>query len=145
MKSRHLLACAALLGLASILGCARAVHDTTGFAMVDSVTIDRSLDETWDATKAVLREHEYEIYTRDKRGVFVAYTPMRRHFRAVPHRTQFSISLDEAAPGTTEVTIETVDQVFGVTLLTQPDWHDRKTTDNSQSLELLAAIQAKTQ
>lgn len=131
--------CAVALG-----GCARAARSTEGFAMTDSVTVSAPLEETWQATKEVLRERELDLYTRDKRGRFVAYSEMNRQLRIfTPKRVQYTITLDESAPGSTEVTIETMRQVYGVTLLTYPDWHDRKTEDNSEALAILEAIQQR--
>jgi hypothetical protein len=126
------------------MGCARAKLNTTGFAIVDTITVNKPLDETWQDAKAVLREMELDIYTRDKRGEFVAYTPMKRHFYVfTPHRTQLSIRMEAVTSNSTSVTIETVDQVYGVTPLTYPDWHDRKTADNEEALSLLEALRTR--
>lgn len=123
-------------------GCARAARNTEGFAMVDGVVIDAPFTETWQAAKSVLRESKYDIYTRDKRGLFVAY-PGTTHKRFVHHRTQYTITLEAVSAKSTRVTVETLKQVYGVTLMTYPGWHDRKTTDNSQTLALLEAVKAK--
>ena len=132
-----LLVAAVLLG-----GCARAARDTTGFAMLDKATINAPLKETWQAAKEVLREKKLDLYTRDKRGVLVAYTNMRRSL-LVPNRIQYTLTLQETTGTTTEITLETVRQVYGVTLLTYPGWHDRKTTDNTAAQEILAAVKTK--
>jgi len=126
------------------MGCARAKLDTAGFAITDTITVNKPLDETWQDAKAVLREMELDIYTRDKRGEFVAYTPMKRHFYVfTPHRTQLSIKMEAVTTNSTAVTIETVDQVYGVTPLTYPDWHDRKTSDNEDALTILEALRTR--
>lgn len=128
----------------SLAGCARAARDSRGFAMEDTITINKPLAEAWQDTKTVLREMELDIYTRDKRGEFVAYTPMKRTLYVLtPQRTQFTIILEAASANSTTVTIQTVDQVYGVTPLTYPDWHDRKTADNSQAVAILEALKAK--
>jgi hypothetical protein len=138
--------CVALLLLGALLlpGCARAAKDTTGFTMEDSITVAKPLDETWQDTKAVLREMEMDIYTRDKRGEFVAFTPMKRQlYVGTPHRTKLTIVLKEATANSTTVSIETVAQVYGVTLLTYPDWHDRKAANNNEAVAILESLKAK--
>lgn len=125
-------------------GCARAARDTAGFAMEDSAVVEAPFEDAWQMTKAVLREQELEIYTRDKRGTFTAYTPMQRGIlNPKPTRTEFSFVLEDLNNNTTQLHATTLDQVYGVTLLTYPGWHDRKTTDNSRTLAIIEAIQAK--
>ena len=125
-------------------GCARAARSTEGFAMVDSATLNAPFEETWQATKAVLREKDCELYTRDKRGTFVAFTQMHRYLRFLtPKRMKYTITLEEVSSDSTRISIETIQQVYGVTLLTYPDWHDRKTTDNSEALAILDAVKAR--
>jgi hypothetical protein len=125
-------------------GCARAKLETAGFAITDTITVNKPLDDTWQDAKAVLREMELDIYTRDKRGEFVAYTPMKRRFYVfTPHRTQLSITMESLTSNSTAVTIETVDQVYGVTPLTYPDWHDRKTSDNEEALTILESLRTR--
>jgi hypothetical protein len=124
-------------------GCARAARDTTGFEMVDSVTVDAPLMDVWQTTKTVLREKELQIYTRDKRGVFVAYTPSEKRFFLKPERTRYTITLEENPGDDTKVTVETIQQAFGVTLLTYPGWHDRKTMDNAMTLAILDAVKTR--
>ena len=136
--------CSLLLVAVALPGCAHAKRDTGGFAMEDTITVTKNVDDTWQATKAVLREMDLEIYTRDKRGEFVAYTDMKRYLKLfTPRRTQLSIKLEPVSANSTKVTIETLQQVYGVTLLTYPDWHVRKTTDNQEALAILEALRAK--
>ena len=144
MNYRKLCLFSTLIVVVALVGCARAARDTSGFAMADSATVDASFMDTWQTTKAVLREMDLNLYTRDKRGVFVAYSGMkRRHHIGTPHRTQLTITLEEVSGEATKITIETIRQVYGVTLLTYPDWHDRQTTDNETALAILEAIQGK--
>lgn len=125
-------------------GCARAAKDTSGFTIQDSITVGKPLEETWQDTKAVLRELELDIYTRDKRGEFVAYTPMKRQlYVGTPHRTKLTIMLKPVSANSTSVTIETVAQVYGVTLLTYPDWHDRQATNNNEAVAIMEGLKAK--
>ncbi len=131
-----------VLLMAGMVGCARAARDTSGFAVVDTITVDTPFEQAWQHAKAALREQEFEIYTRDKRGVFVAYSKMKRQL-FVPNRVQYTITLTSLSSDSTEIKIETVRQVYGVTLLTYPDWHDRKTSDNKDAAALLELIKAK--
>ena len=132
----------ALLAAAVLTGCARAARDTTGFAMTDSATVDAEFMETWEAMRTELRQMEFELYTRDKRGLFVAYTDERRDFFVVPRRTQHTFVLEEEPAGT-RVTAETIEQVYGVTLLTYPGWHDRPAADNEAVREAMERVRAR--
>jgi hypothetical protein len=132
----------AVAGSSLLGGCARAARDTTGFAQAGSASVAAPHEQTWQVVKTVLREQEYEIYTRDKRGTFVAYTPMKRRFFQ-PHRVKYTIQLTEASSNETHVDIETMNQVYGVTLLTYPGWHDRQTGDSSGADRILQAVQSK--
>jgi hypothetical protein len=117
--------------------------DTAGFSVVDQTTVSAGFEETWQFTKAALRDRELDISTRDTRGLFVAWTPGKRQWYVKQRRTQYTIILEEVSATATRVTVETLDQVYGVTLLTYPDWHDRKTKDSSAALAILESIQAK--
>lgn len=142
MNTRKCLYFSLLMAAVVLGGCARAARDTTGFAVVNKATVNAPLKETWQAAKAVLREKELDLYTRDKRGVLVAYTNMHRSL-LVPNRVQYTLTLQETSGTTTDITVETVRQVYGVTLLTYPGWHDRKTTDDSAAQEILSAVKSK--
>ena len=141
---RNLVYFSILAAMVSGMGCARAARDTTGFAMQDSAIVEAPFEEAWQTTKAVLREMELDVHTRDKRGRFVAYSGMTRRRLFVPNRVQYTVVLEPASPDTTKVVIETMKQVYGVTLLTYPDWHDRKTQDNSTALEIIERLEAST-
>lgn len=133
-----------VLTVAAVGGCARAARSTEGFAMVDSATVSAPFEEAWQATKAVLREKDCELYTRDKRGTFVAFTQMYRHLKVfTPKRMKYTIKLEEVSADSTKISIESIQQVYGVTPLTYPDWHDRRTTDNSEALGILDAVKAR--
>lgn len=133
-----------LLVLCSLgnIGCARAARDTTGFAVTDNTTVNAPFDEAWQKVKAALREKDYEIYTRDKRGVFVAFSKSDLSLLHY-HRIKLTISLEAVSDSATKVTVETIRQVYGVTLLTYPGWHDRKTQDHVRAQEILKAIEGK--
>jgi len=127
----------------SALGCARAAEDTRGFSMTESATVQASFADTWQAVKSVLRERDLNIYTRDKRGLFIAYSDMHRVFFAVPRRVKHTIVITPLGERECQVEIETVRQVYGVTLLTLPNWHDRKVTDNQEAVDILSDVVAK--
>jgi len=132
-----------LLSVAPCIGCARAARDTQGFALTDTATVNASFNDTWQMVKAVLREEDYDLYTRDKRGVFVAFTGGKRKYPLGGHRTKYTISLETISDSATKVTVETIRQVYGVTLLTYPGWHDRKAKDNAGAQAILKALEAK--
>lgn len=132
----------AVLATVSFSGCAGAKRDTTGFTMNNTATVPAGFEDTWQAVKHVLREGGYELYTRDKRGTFVAYSKERHHLLE-PQRVKYTIDLSPLGEKETEVKIEAVKQVYGVTLLTRPDWHDRKLTEDKGLQEILDALQKK--
>lgn len=125
------------------LGCARAARDTTGFAVHEEATVKAPMEEAWQAVKTVLREQEYDIYTRDKRGAFTAYSDAHRVLMVQPKREKYTIDVIPVSDSETRVVVEGVRQIYGVTLLTYPGWHDRKLTDNTQARALLDAVAAK--
>ena len=135
--------CAVLVTCLGNLGCARAARDTTGFALREESVLNAPFQEAWHAVKRVALEQGYDLYTRDKRGTFVAYTPMKRILWAQPRRTKFTIDLVEKSPQETAISIESIRQVYGVTLLTHPNWHDRKQADPGPAQALLEGIRAK--
>lgn len=141
MKAKRLIPL--LTAVLFLAGCASAARDTTGFALVDEATVNAPFEDAWQIAKTVLREGEYDIYTRDSRGLFVAFSSPHRGWTLVPKRTKLTITLEEISVSATRVTVETVDQVYGVTLLTYPDWHDRKANGNEEAADILVGIQAK--
>lgn len=144
MPYHKLLVFSVLLAAISVGGCASTARDTTGYKLTDSATVNAGMMETWQTTKAVLREMELDIYTRDKRGVFVAYEDMDKRWLIFrPKRTQLTISLERVAAETTKVNIETVRQVYGSTLMTYPDWHDRQAKDDEAARHILEAVQQR--
>ena len=141
MKLRFLIVCTIAAGI-GVQGCVHAPRDTTGFAQDHSISVDAPFEDTWQAVKSTLREKELEIYTRDKRGTFVAYTPMKRRYLQ-PNRYQYTFDIEAISESETKIALDTRKQSYGVTLLTYPGWHDRKTADTPESQAILDAIQAK--
>lgn len=139
--TRPVLCAVVCLGfIGTLAGCARAALDTTGFALIESATYDASFVDTWQATKRELRALDLDIYTRDKRGVFVAFTQQGRAVWLQPQREKFTIRVEETAAGRTAVEIETVAQVYGVTLLTYPDWHERQARNTNTAQAILEGV-----
>ena len=144
MNLHKCLALAVLVGVVLAMGgCVRDARTTQGFALFDATTVNAPFQDAWQMTKTVLREREYEVYTRDTRGVFVAYSPMRRNLFLVPQRVKYTISLEAISDGATEVTVASIKQVYGVTLLTYPGWHDRQMVDDGVATAILEAVAAK--
>ena len=135
----RLIAACLLIGL---IGCAKAARDTTGFAATETAVVEAPFDATWQHTLDVLQEEDLLVYTRDKRGLFLAFTNQNRRF-FVPQRYQYTVVLEPVSSNATRVTVETQLQKFGVTLLTDPAWHDRPTEDASRAEALLAALETR--
>jgi len=135
------LAIAAISVFCFAAGCATTRPDTSGFESTDTATIGAGFEETWQMTKAILREMELEVYTRDKSGEFVAFSAMRRQYRVVtPRRVKITIRLEELGAESTSVSVASVEQVYGVKILTYPDWHDRESVDNELAITILEAL-----
>jgi hypothetical protein len=139
MILRNLSVCAALIGILLVAGCSSAPPVDEALGAVDSAIVQAPMEEAWQAVKGVLRDQEYLIYTRDKRGLFVAFTDMKRK-RLTPHREQITVTLQPQSADSTQVTVEMVQQTYGVSLLTYPGWHDLKTDDHSTGELILAAV-----
>lgn len=142
--TRCKLLCSSILLAVAFLpfGCAHAPKDSTGYAVKQEVVVAASFNDTWQAVKDILREEELDIYTRDKRGHFVAYTPEKRRYLQ-PNRYQFTFELEAISERETKVALDTRKQRYGVTLLTYPGWHDQKTAEIPESQALLDAIQTR--
>jgi len=129
------------------MGCASSARDTTGFAVSESATVGAPFEQAWQTVKAALREREkpnkFEVYTRDKRGIFVAHESTGRQAFVVPSRIQYTVTVEPAGENASKLTVETIRQVYGVTLLTYPGWHDRPMKQPDKGQQLLADIQAR--
>ena len=108
---------------------------------VDSIAVEGSFDDVWQRTRQALLDQKYEIYTRDKRGLFVAYSKVKRHLLLWPHRTKLTIVLEDVSPDEIVVSVETIHQRYRVSLLTYPDWRDdQKIVDGDIATSLLGVI-----
>ena len=107
--------------------------ETPAVAFVDSMTVPLAFDDAWQLTRDVLLAQDgVEIYTRDKRGMFVVYTDMHRKKLIMPHRSMLTITLESDTKESTQIAVETVAQRYGVTLLTYPGWRDKDTVSEEE-------------
>ena len=131
----------ATLLLPICLGCATSAPDTSQFAQVDEFVVDAPYAEAWQSCKEVLQDLEYLIYTRDTQGIFVSFRDQERRF-LTPYRTQLTINLTELTPDSTQIIVETLDQAYGVRLLTYPNWHARPTSESPETTAVIDGIHA---
>lgn len=132
-----------LLAANVVSGCATRKAITTEGAFVDTMIAPVSFDEAWKLTRDVLLEKDVEIYTRDKRGLFVVYTGMYRRSLVVPHRTKLTITLTRESDTSTRIAVETVHQKYSVSLLTHPEWLDQSdVSTDSTGVEILKSIKS---
>lgn len=129
------------ISLPFVIGCATSAPDSSQFARIDEFVVDAPYADAWQSCKEVLQAREFLIYTRDTQGIFVAYIDQERRL-LTPYRTQMTINLTELTPDSTRITIETLDQAYGVTLLTYPNWHARPTTENEEADAVISGIHA---
>ncbi len=114
-------------------------------AFVDSMTVPLAFEDAWLLTRDVLLQQDgIEIYTRDKRGMFVVYTDMHREKLLVPKRSMLTITLEEESKSATKIAVETVAQRYGVTVLTYPGWReDNKVSEEEVGREIMESIRGK--
>ncbi len=125
----------------SILGCSSNSQPVQSLSATDSRIVRAPFEAVWQATKAALREQDYILFTRDKRGYFEAYTEERRK-RIFPRRSRLNVTLVAVSSTTTRVTVETQEQRYQVSLLTYPGWREGKDADSARGLALLDAVEA---
>ena len=127
-----------IIGLSCIaVGCA-GNSDTKPLSVSEthSEVLPASFEVAWESTRDALNNLNLQIYTRDKRGFFVSYGPIKRSF-FIPRRMQYTILLDEQSDGETGIELEAIPQLYGVSLLTYPGWRDdskTKLTDDSEAI-----------
>jgi hypothetical protein len=103
-----------------------------------------SFEEAWTMTRDALLEQEYRIYTRDKRGMFIAYTKERRNLLIFPHRIQFTIIIEEVTGETSRVAIESVEQRYKISFLSYPGWvSDVAATPEDTGQSIIDALNSK--
>ena len=133
-----------LLVITLASGCATKSTRADNELYVDSMTVPLDFESAWELTRDVLLEHDVEIYTRDKRGLFIVYTAMHRSKLVVPNRTKLTITLEEEGSESTKIAIETISQRYGVSLLTYPGWRDQDSSDpGPESVAILESIKSR--
>ena len=132
---------AALIGVGG--GCASsAPKEPVSVAVNRGDTISAPFDTVWESTRDALLSLELGIYTRDKRGFFVAYGPQRRRL-LTPRRMQYTIILERVDVNTTRIELETIPQRYAISLLTVPAWQDDpKAPLDDAGDEILATIRS---
>jgi hypothetical protein len=122
-------------------GCATtAPQEPEPIAVVREDTINASFDAVWESTRDSLLNLGIGIYTRDKRGFFVAYGPQRRKL-LTPRRNQYTIILEQIDATRTRIELETMPQRYAISLLTHPKWQeDPKAPLPDRGDEILATI-----
>ena len=125
----------------SFIGCATNSPQVQPLSATDSRIVQAPFEAAWQATKAALRQQDYILFTRDKRGFFEAYTEERRKL-IFPRRSRLSVTLVAVSSTTTRITVETLEQKYQVSLLTYPGWHEGKDADSARGLALLDAVEA---
>lgn len=132
----------AWLCLIVLAGCQSTPPPPPPEVAVDSVVVQREFDEVWQATKTVLVEQDYEIYTRDKRGMFVAYTKKKGTF-SIPNRARITVVLERVTNNTTRVSVEAVQERYRMPLLKHPGWKEQPKVDlTERRQEVLRGIEA---
>ncbi len=128
-------------------GCRSTGEPNMVRASEESIVVGLPLDKAWANVRDTLASKDYDIYTRDKRGLIIGYTHMKRRGLLVPHRTKFTIVLEDVTHESTRITVESVHQRYRVTFLTYPGWRDMETEseaieDKELGHDLLMAIEA---
>lgn len=123
VMSRVAVALCILALLSTAPGCARNRPAKEPVAVNRSATVDAPFAETWESTRDAFLSLELPIYTRDKRGFFVAYSPQKRKL-LTPRRMQYTIILEPIGPDQTRIELETIPQRYLISLLTYPSWQD---------------------
>lgn len=121
--SKILVTLCVLTLLSTAPGCARNRLAKEPVAVNRTATVDAPFEETWESTRDAFLSLELRIYTRDKRGFFVAYSPSKRKL-LTPRRMQYTIILEQIAPDQTRIELETIPQRYLISLLTYPSWQD---------------------
>lgn len=117
-----------LIALVVAAGCAGGPPPTPPDVPTASAVLPHDFDTVWQAAKDALREQDYEIYTRDKRGMFVAHTPRKGTF-SIPNRARITIVLERVTTSSTRVTVEAVQERYRMPLLRHPGWREQPHVD----------------
>jgi len=136
----------ALAGFLACTGCAR-VDKPPGAAGEHAIPpvsadIEAGFTLVRDLVRDVLRDSPVEIYTRDKRGMYVVFASVRRAF-LIPRRLRLVITIRPLAENRSRVTVETFAEAYTVQLLTRPAWRPAAFGDNALANEILDSLQKR--
>ncbi len=128
--------------IALCAGCAKSPPKALPDVPVDSIVLAVEFDDVWQATKTALKEQGYEIYTRDKRGMFVAYTKKKRTF-SIPNRARITVLLERVTTSSTRVSVEAVQERYRMPILRYSGWNEQPKVDLTERRQaVLQGIEA---
>ena len=143
LSMKWVLGCVAAALILSACGCAglRGRVPANEYSISDvSAEVGGEFRQVRDVVRDVLRENSVEIYTRDKRGLFVVYANVRRAF-LTPRRLRLVVTLERVSESSTRVTVQTFPEAYTVQLLTYPAWRPAAFGDNSLAKEIVSSIE----
>ncbi len=129
----------------SACGCAglRGRVPASEYSIPDvSAEVGGEFTQVRDVVRDVLRESPVEIYTRDKRGLFVVYANVRRAF-LTPRRLRLVVTLERVSESSTRVAVQSFPEAYTVRLLTYPAWRPAAFGDNSLAEEIVSLIEER--
>lgn len=127
----HLYRYILLAGVVAAAGCASAPPPPPPEVPVASAVLPYEFTSVWQAAKTTLKDQDYDIYTRDKRGMFVAHTKKKGTF-SIPNRARITVVLERVTTNSTRVTVEAVRERYRMPLLRHPGWKERPGVDLEQ-------------
>jgi hypothetical protein len=146
LSKRYVLAALAVACVLAATGCAR-VHGRNGGPNEEIIApissdVAAGFKVVVQLMRDVLRDTPVEIYTRDKRGVYVVFADMRRAF-LTPRRLRLVITIEPVAENRSHVTIETFPEAYTVQLLTSPAWRPAAFGDNSLATDIVDSLRKR--
>ena len=117
-----------LAAIVAAAGCASTPPPAPPEVPTESAVLPYEFDSVWQATRDTLKGQNYEIYTRDKRGMFVAHTPRKGTF-SIPNRARITVILERVTAGSTRVTVEAVRERYRMPLFRNPGWKEQPEVD----------------
>lgn len=117
-----------LMALAMLSACASSPPPQPPEVETVSAVVPQAFEAVWQATRTTLKEQDLEIYTRDKRGLFVAHTKKKGTF-SIPNRERITVALERVTAASTRVTVEAVRERYRMPLLRHPGWKEEPKVD----------------
>lgn len=136
------IACTLLLAALGA-GCASTPPAQPAEVPLESTVLQAEYEDVWQATRRALQASELDIYTRDKRGMFVAFDEKKRLF-SIPRRARITVIVERVTTSSTRVSIEAVRERYRMPILRHPGWKEEAGGDLTElKRELLASIEAQ--